>query len=349
MDNLVIDQCIVHKIYHKSNNQPQLSDLETQLSQRAENFIKNHISQNYEHKYTRSAIFSTVPDGRPCLKNMCEGLLIPSSFIQSSRDIAIHLFECQKSDQKISEGDLVICTYTKGKKSEKKNVALLKLDPEEGYIGIISEIDGKVQIQLEYIGNVLPTGDLQKCAFILPPNSNEEYDLRVLDQQASKRGISRLIASFFLVDFLQCKILVNPADQTTIFIHGSNDWLMRQKGVWSNEEIFHFTEKNLSFLDNEIVDVTEFAQSAIHDPVQQDEYLNELQQQGIQDFTFYPDPIIKEKLNQFAWFEGDNGLKIRINNEAIGEGKTLYYKKIEYSNEYQVIINTSNWERKCKG
>ncbi len=140
------------------------------------------------------------------------------------------------------------------------------MDPQDGFTSEwLQTPEGKNLSMLKRIPGVLPSGELQKCAFILPQALREEkgFDLWVLDQQAARYGIRRMVASFFLVDFLQCQVEFDRADLTQAFIYDSQEWVDRKKGQWPDTEINEFKEQVIARMQDKTVDVTAFAQAAI--------------------------------------------------------------------------------------
>lgn len=353
MEAIQLEKVIIHKVDHVNYDKVLLSDMESPISDEAGSFLRKHILNNYEHRFTRSAVFQEALQGKVCLRAMCETLAVdPEQFVSKSREIAQHLFaaiESSKNKKIISPGDLVVCTFHEEKAPDSTWVALLKMDPEDGFIGERVEMDGKVQTVLKRVKEVIPTGELQKCAFILPNGQqNEHLHLRVLDQQAARYGIKRLVASFFLLDFLQCQVKINPSDQTRVFIYVSNEWLKRKEGFWKEEDINRFTEVNLATVQNEQVDLADFARQVIPTVEEQEDYIDFMVQHGITDLTFCPDPDTREKWTRYAWYEGENGLLVRIDPDAVGPGKTLTEKCDPHTHLHTILLTTSKWVQRTK-
>src|ERR1700736_2139617 len=101
-----------------------------------------------------------------------------------------------RPDKKISAGDLAVCAFsTLGGPAW---LALLKMDQQSGLVGEMGDIDGKKQMQLRRVDDIVPATKLQKCAFIIPASERgtESRDLQVLDEQSSRFYTSRPAASF---------------------------------------------------------------------------------------------------------------------------------------------------------
>ena len=350
MEAITLQKVIIHKVDHINYDRPLLSDLESPISEEVGGFLTRQIVNNFEHKYSRSAVFNNGIGDENSVQVLCDAMILdPMLFVSKSQQVAIRLYNVINNNRykkNISPGDLVVCTFCENTNQGKQWVALLKVDPEDGFAGERVEINGKVQTVLRRIKNVIPTGELQKCAFILPSElRNNNFHLKVLDQQAARYGIKKLVASFFMVDFLQCDVVINPSDQTNIFIYGSQEWVNGKQEIWSQNDINLFIEQTQSIVQNEIVNIAEFAQGVIPTIDEQDDYIDYMIHNGVRDLTFAPDPNTRNRLTKYSWFEGENNLLVRIDPEAIGEQKTLFAEYNPNERVWKVNLSTSKWER----
>lgn len=364
-DKIIIHKMIVHNVDKKTHIEPVLSDMLSPVSGDVDLFLRTHINHNIEHKYTREALFvdSLEADAEEVptkenngellktshffLKDICDDLLCKSDdtdhFIVQSRAIASHLFNV--IDSRVSSGDLVICTYSE-EEEDHKLLALLKMEPQDGFVGEAESVGDQLRIVLKRVPNVLPTGALHKCAFVLPKELRESrgYDLKVLDRQRSQRGMQQPVASFFVTKFLRCKVGLHPEDRTRIFLYGSYEWANNQR--WTVEERERFKRHAAESIENRILDVTEFAQANIADHNEQENYLKYMLNKGLRELTFEPDPKERRRLTEYVSYEGDDDLRIDIRSDAIG--KTLKAKKDQNTNTWNITIRTTRWEEKVK-
>ncbi len=282
---------------------------------------------------------------------LCDSLLDePDQFIPQSRAIAAHLFDAIGGDRRISPSDLFVCTYRQGG-DDATYLALLKMDPEDGFIGRQESVDGGVRFVLEPVSDVLPTGELQKCAFVLPSARREEagYDLKVLDQQATRHGGRRLVASFFIHDFLRCKVGLEAEDRTRTFVTASHEWIARKRATWPEADVQRFTAGIRQAVQGQTVDAEAVAAALIPDADEPEASGADLRAHGQEDLTVAPDPAERKRLTQYTWFDGDDGLRVRVKSGAIGRGKMLHAQEDRNTNTWTITIRTTRWQEKLRG
>ena len=363
-NQITIKQVIVHGVDHHKHDSVQHSGWETPIPGEVANFLKRHIISSQEHKYTNIARFvngNKSPSDLPPLKVKIDELLGASNskqFVERSKIIADRLFNVVKNDKKISPSELVICTFSEEDSPDVLRLALLKMDPADGFIGKREKIEGKVRFVMEKIPEMLPAGGLQKCAFILPETLRkvEEYDLKVLDMQMKRYGIQKSAASFFTEKFLQCEVPPPSEDQGIIVLDGSKGWIdqKKEKGEWTEEEVENFNERLKEHLRKETIDVDAFSQAAIKDPVEQEQYIAALKGGGLKSLTFTNAPRVRERIAEYIWFEGADGLKVRIKPGDAGEpnvvreGKMLEQVYDQVTGNWIITIRTPIWEKKIR-
>lgn len=343
---IIVRRMIVHKVDHKNYDAPLLSDLESPFTGEVERFVTRHIASNRQHKRARTARFTEAPTRQGTACALCYQILAdPGSFVGLSRRLATRLFNSMAGDMRISPGDLVVCTFTDEDEAESEWLALLKMDPQDGFVGERQEVGGQVRVVLRRVREVLPAGELQKCCFVLPAHLRQArgYDLIVLDQQAARYWMRRLVASFFLEDFLRCEVGFESTEKTRTFIYQSHNWVSQREGVWPDQDVAYFKRRIIESAQARQVDAAALAQETIADAAEQDEYLEYLRGSGLDELTFEPDPAETQSWAQFAWYKGDDDLQVRIRRDAVGEGRTLDKTFDEATNTHVVTIRTTNW------
>lgn len=345
-----IHRMIIHKIDHKNFDEPQYADLESPLTPEAQQFLIDHIARNQEHKYARSALFLERYEGNFSLRDCCEDLVAnPDAFVNHSRAIAKHLF--LSVDKRVSTGDLVVCLFA-DEPNEPWSIALLKMDEKDGFVGERDDIGGQKRYILKRVGNVLPNGYLQKCAFILPiQKRTDRQHLIVLDQQTARFGSKRIAASFFTSQFLQCNVGLNSREKTEAFVWASYDWIDGKKKIWPEEQVERLETRISTALQAQLIDIDDIARNNIANPDEQVEYMRvlreKLQVDGFNELVFQPDASVLTQ-TEYTVIEGDNDLRIQVRSDSVGDKKTLLVTKDDATNTYVITIRTTAYQRKRK-
>lgn len=342
---IIIHRMIVHKVDHIDGTAPQYSDLEAPITDEIRQFFHRQIQESREHKNTRSGVFLPQEPGTISLATLCDGLTqSPAAFIEHSQAIAGHPFACIHRDRRIATSDLVVLTFSEPQDNEPW-VAILKMDPQSGLVGEAQEIGGKTQIVLTLVPSVLTNTDLQKCAFVLPRGRRTDTrHVSVLDQQTPRFGSRQIAATFFVAKFLQCDIGGHARVRTRTFHLESITWVATKRGQWTDDAIDRFETRVRAALTEPRIDVETIARTMIAQDLEQIEYIlhvrGKMQEKGFDDLVFAPDrSYLPER--EYVYFEGDNGLKIRVRADEHGPGKTFFYEKDPATGRITLHINTS--------
>jgi len=354
-----IDRAILHIVDHETSAEPRLSDLDLLLTPPVRAFLTRHIATSREHKNNRTAVFvDPPPEDEPSLREMCDAILDdPEAFVTQSQRIATHLFKHLSG--RTSPGDLVVCTFVEASADQERAdgagpdgakgdhwLAMLKMDPSDAFVHEWREENGQWRVVLRRIGEAISSGqELQKCAFVLPPALREErdYHLRVLDQQNRRYGVRESVASFFSVGFLQCRIPLNRAEKSAVFVRLTRRWLRRHARDWPEEDRARAEAGIGAQLQQDRVDVTAYARGAIASDEQRAHYLDSLRQEGLEDFVFEPDPRQQRKLTAYAEFEGDEELHIRVRAKAVQ--RMMHCELDPATGETVITIRTTRWQK----
>jgi hypothetical protein len=342
---LTIERLIIHKVDHRSAGAAQLSDLESPLSEPVAGFLHDHITANREHKNARTAVFVDQDGALPPFADQAgRALGGPQAFIDASRQMAHLLFAAVAGDRRISPSDLFVCLFRE-EGLDAPQLALLKMEPQESFAGDFEQVDGGRRFVLSPVDNVLPTGELQKSAFILPPaeRARRGYDLRVVDQQIARFGARRPVASFFTGQFLGCRVQLTDADQSRQFYYGSHEWLKRAGDEWPALQTAVFREAVRASLLDARVDLDAFAARAIDDPAQQADYLEYMVAQGMPQLSFVPDEEARRRWAAQREFSGDHNLRLRVDADAVGPGRTVDPQHDPATGLWTVTITTDTW------
>ena len=359
---IYIERAILHIVDHESYSAPQLSDLDLLLTPPVRGFLTRQILASRDHRNSRTAVFVPAPEDEPSLHEMCDAILEDQeAFVSQSQRIAQHLFNHLSG--RTSPGDLVVCTFYEAEGDQARVdravdeggvaglargdpwLALLKMDPSDAFVHERREENGQWRAVLRRIEEAIASGqELQKCAFVLPRALREarRYHLKVLDQQNRRYGVRESVASFFSEGFLQCRIPLNRAERTALWVGTTKRWLRKHARAWPEEERARAEAGIVAQLQQDRVDVVAYAGGAIASDEQRAYYLDTLREEGLEDFVFEPDRRQQRKLTDYAEFEGDEELHIRVRARAVG--RMLHCERDPATGETVITIRTTKWQ-----
>lgn len=312
INSVIIKKAIIH-VLDRNADEPILTDYEQEIQEDIHEFLEKHIVKSLQDEENRKARFQ---GGLAVVKNACMEIFEDEEkFVDCSKDIAIQLFKAMKSNNNISSADLVVCLY---EESDKKYMAILKLDYKKSFIHNVEFVDGsfKISIMPQSIGLPGMSQKLQKCAFIKEINVDDEYDMIILDKQVYGKDEDGEIAHFFVHQFLNCNILVDSRDKTKIFKRATEKWTRKnlKEDIEKAQEVRD--EAILSLKNGAEIDVENFARNVFGNDVEkQEHFINHLDQEGLQSEKFDIDKSWVDKKMKKRVMKTDTGIEIKAEHE----------------------------------
>ncbi len=211
-EDIIINNAIMHILNNKENIKI-LSDMVMHLSDKTIRLLRRHILNSLNSDNVRLAKFEGDVN---VVQSHCQKLIDNEEcFITSSIEIANYLYDAM-SGKNIKPAYLVVCKMTH---QNNHNIALLKLDFNENLTSKIIEIDGKKRVDIVAHGTGIPNSKqkLQKCVFYKKYEADSEYDIILLDRQASKYKDEAEVADYFAKKFLHCRLAITDRENTRNF------------------------------------------------------------------------------------------------------------------------------------
>lgn len=208
-----VEKLIVHEIPGKlqGNNQlPTLSTIETKLSPEGKRYFTRKITDNLSLT-SLSAKF--MPEAESPIPQLIINDFFDSKntddFVKMSQKMSIYLYECQTRVN--SPGLLTVIQVSI---AGKPGLVILKLEKEEGIRIEQNQNNGEVTFDVEYVDNILLSQKnkvFKAGVFYLEGNeiNADNIVIYVSDNQNSRYSKTQ-VASFFLEDFLGCKLREDP-------------------------------------------------------------------------------------------------------------------------------------------
>ncbi|OOR30489.1 nucleoid-associated protein [Bacillus cereus] len=266
VNNLIINKAIIHRLDNQTSTNPELSELELNLSEELTNILSTHCTKGLEDQKIRYANYQDIT--KNIVANQCKNLFSGNTeFVEFSHKIATRLYNAM-SNKSISAADLVVCLLSC---NNEKFIGLLKLDYKNHYLSDVKDINGKKYIGLKKMENGWPEvgSRLQKAAFIRDTSkkntatSANNYELIILDrQQRNKRALEEhTISQFFSEDFLKSTLLDDENTNTAAFIKGVRMFAEKCEMVPLDKRTEIYESAISMVVNAENVNVSEFARS----------------------------------------------------------------------------------------
>lgn len=224
LGTLFIDKLIVHDVPKRLKSEetggPILSEIESPATSDIQNYFKEKTVGTL--KEIRFEVADDPGTESPVPAISADLLAGRSDLVPASQDMAKHLFNCQSGVN--SAGLLVVGL---GTVDGARALTLMKLQREEGVRVRQQSVDGSRTFNIEHVQNLLLTDQtrvFKAGLFLTSQIDGEMIDGLVSDNQ---RGYSPRteIASFFLRDFLGCRLRESSDVMTKEFFESTEDFI----------------------------------------------------------------------------------------------------------------------------
>lgn len=343
--DITILDAILHIIDNKNNDKSELSDICLDIEdQKVGFFLKKHVMDSLRDDKITKAKFNTAQ--RNIVLESCKTIFTDrNSFISESKEITKHLFSFMVS-RNISEGSLIVCRYKDN--SDNICIALLKLDYNDYYIFERKVRDGKAFNDLISKPNGLPSikQKLQKCAFIKEYDTDNEYDLLILDRQPNSTDED--IAKFFYKSFLDSTLCDNIRINTAAFFNKSQKYII---DTYSDEPVIAMQKLSILYSclkSNNVFNANNFAELVFgEDEEKKNNYLQEV---IIKNDLVIESPIDKgyvEKRLKKVQLVAAEGIEISIESHLLdNEEKFMFEESEEIPGTYNVTFKNIHIDAK---
>jgi hypothetical protein len=250
-----IERLILHGLNNRAE-ELQLVDEPAVLTGESERFFALHIESAAERAEWQAHF--TDPDGD--VATLCRALLgSQSDFVGASRQLAQRLYE-QMRPRTVAPGDFVAAVFTDGEGL--RHLALLKLDPDQRLARTFTSSGGRTRVSIDAARNLLPeTRNLQKCALLTLADTDDDFAVTLLDNQAGPR--SEGVAAFFYRGFLTARLEPSARRHTRDFMRCCDTWLAGYRDTLSPADVTAFYDIRRMHLHAGELDIRRFVGDAL--------------------------------------------------------------------------------------
>ncbi|AEV69653.1 nucleoid-associated protein [Acetivibrio clariflavus] len=309
-----IKKAVIH-VLDKGADEPLLNEFELEINDDIQVFLEKHIIKSMNDDDARKGRFK---DGLNIVKEVSYRILSEDDyFLEGSKEIARQLFKAIKTNSSISSTDLIVCLY---EDESLPAVAILKMDYTVSFIHDIEMVENKFKINIRKQDISLPGVNqrIQKCAFVLSPVLDNDYELVILDNQISK-GAEEPVAMFFLNTFLGAELVLDSKACTKILKKETEKWVRDKikEGEPFAEEVRELV--NTAIHEEDEIDIEAFSNRIFGKKEElRDEFVNNLREKGLTHEKFEVDREWVEKRLRKIRLKTDDNIEIVIDYELFG-------------------------------
>jgi len=319
-------------------------------------YFQRHVKQALADKALRAARFSDLSgeekktrEPAQAVREAIDELLVnDESLVAGSATLAHRLHDVMAPRGRISTGDLAVC-LCRGRGGDgdwSRFVALLKIDPTEGFPQVVRGPAGKRYLTVELGGEaveVLPTTRqrLQKAAF-LRRTDDGGHDLLLLDLQTA--DLAGHVARFFAVDFLAAEVVpVGEIPQTQLVYRAILTARNTARPQIGRNEMQRHEDKVKKLLGEPEVDLDEVASVFTGRPRKD---LKKVLEDSFEDVRLQLDPKFAKRMTRRRKFRGDDGLSVEASSDAwpgILQEET-FVRNAAGPDYWRIVLHTETWE-----
>jgi len=208
-----INEAVLH-ILDKNSDEPILNEYKLDLDDDVYRFLLRHTERCLKDEELKYALFN---EERNIVKEVSQEYLNgQGSIVDVSKEIARQLFTLMKSNSNIPSCDLIVVSIST---EYGPLLGIFKMDYIKNFTHSVDFIDEKIGIRIlpEYSGLPSSSSKIQKCAFIKPIRSDQEFNLMVIDKQNKD-------SNYFINNYLGCRLIDNERDMTRNLVKAIEDW-----------------------------------------------------------------------------------------------------------------------------
>lgn len=222
LDTFTVDAAIVHDLPHGgSDDEPLLTDASITLDDNLRGYFRNKIVNSLG---LRGVEVVADPDGSPVVREAVAAMIADANeIVAASRAVAEHLHASQTGRNSAGLLTVVIGTIDGA-----PCVCVLKLEREQGLrFNITTDDQGRNRVDLELLRQLTLTDKTKvfKTSLLTvgPGGDGAAVRGRVSDDQRGRQdGVG--VATFYLNEFLGCRLKESPAKQTREFVQAAEEF-----------------------------------------------------------------------------------------------------------------------------
>lgn len=308
---IAISEAIIH-ILDNSSEEPVLNEHYLELNDDIYKFVLRHVERCLKDEELKYAVFN---EERNIVKDLSQEYLSgENSLLEVSKELARQMFVLMKSKGSIPSCDLLAVAIAT---EHGPLLGIIKMDYVKNYTHTIDFVDDKLGINIvpQYTGLPASSQRIQKCAFIKPLNTDQSFNLMVIDKTSNKDK-DEYGSNYFITSYLGCSIVSNERDMTKAFVSAAENWTRNKlKEDADSQEVVRSAIKR-KLKEEEHIDVKSFSEDLFKDQYEaQQDFIEFVSASGVEDKVSVDKEWVAKKLKRVR-LKIDNDIDLYINEET---------------------------------
>lgn len=274
MQDVIVEKATMH-LLDTNGDAPLLNSFDIELNHRSYEFLHKQIIKGLnDFNNFKGKLFGS--DGL-MYKNITRAIGEEGAFIESTQEMAKHLFKTLKKYDGINSCNLVACKFSS---DNVDFLALLELDYQTLFEHDIDYEDDKFKIKLVTQETGLPgaTQKISNLAFFKMP-SDDYYDAIYLEKPF--KTIENETVRYFRDEFLQCSQVIDDTGATQIVKAQVEKWVRKTLKDDIDKATEIRDEINDTFIHSGTLDVEALASSITDNNEEKEMFLEEMEKRGV--------------------------------------------------------------------
>lgn len=319
--DITIMEAAIH-VLDDNSTEPILNEFKLELNDETYVFIYKHIEKCLENDDLKYAKFN---DGKGVIKKVSQEYLnLESNLLDTSKELAKQLFVQMRANGNIPSCDLITVGFTT---EYGPMLGILKMDYVKNFTHEVSFIDDKLGINLVTQTAGLPSGKINKAAFIKDLKRKNEFDLMVIDKRSKRKADEEYGSNFFTDIFLNCVLVENERDMTKNLLRTTEAWIRNhvREDADKAEKIRSTVKSKLLEEDN--IDIDKLGQEIFkNNDVGRLAFIENIKANGVPDEVTVDKEWVDKKLKRVR-LKVDKDIDIYLSQEAYKDNSRFEIKR----------------------
>ncbi|MGG7162641.1 nucleoid-associated protein [Clostridium ihumii] len=333
---------VIH-VLDNNSDEPILNAFALDLNEETYTFVAKHVQRCLKDEELKYAFFT---EDRNIVKEVSQEFLSgENNILNVSKELAKQLFILMRSKGNIPSCDLLTVSFST---EYGLFLGIFKMDYIKNYMHTIEYVDDKIGIDIipQLTGLPSSSSRIQKCAFIKAINSDNAYDLMVIDKQSKNKNAEDYGSNYFIDNYLGCRIIDNERDMTKNFVKAAEKWTKNnlKENASEQEKVRSHIKKSLKNEEN--IDINAFSDEVFKDNTElKENFKTFAKEHGVVDNVAIDKEWVDKKLKRIR-LKIDKDMDLYLSEEAYHDFERFEIKRNGDGSINMILKHIMNYEEK---